>query len=108
MKRIEDEQQLEAVLASSTALLYKHSPICGVSSLAIRQVRRFLDEFPEMPGFMIDVVEQRRLARIVEERLGVPHKSPQVIFVRDGKAIWSKSHAAIRAKALTQQLESSA
>ncbi len=87
-------------------VLYKHSPICGASVAAHREVSRFAAEHPAVPVCLIDVIRERSLAQTIAETLDVSHASPQVILVRAGVAVWVASHRAIRAEALAESLRS--
>jgi bacillithiol system protein YtxJ len=98
--RIREPTELDAALAQPVAVIYKHSPRCGVSSAAVGEVRRFMAACPGVPVYLVDVVRDRALARDVSVRLGVRHESPQAIVVRQGRAGWYASHAAVRASAL--------
>jgi bacillithiol system protein YtxJ len=44
------------------------------------------------PVFLVKVIESRPVSNAVAERLGVEHKSPQLILLLDGAARWSASH----------------
>ena len=47
---------------------------------------------------MVKVIESRPVSNAIAEALGVEHKSPQLILVRERKALWSTSHFDISAK----------
>ena len=103
LRGIQDENALEAVLGADLAVIYKHSPLCGLSASAAREVRRFMGDHPRTPVYMLDVIRDRALCRTVEERLDVRHESPQVIVIRDGSVAWEASHRSVRAEALAQR-----
>jgi bacillithiol system protein YtxJ len=105
LHRIEDEAALEAAFASERAVLYKHSPICGSSLLALSEVRRFAESHPDTPVFFIDVVDGRALSEAAAERLQVTHESPQVILMARGTPMWSASHREVKAVALAAQVD---
>jgi len=91
---------------SALQLIYKHSPVCGLSRGALAAVSNFADVHPTMRVTLIDVVNQRALSRQLAADLRVPHASPQVIFVRDGRAEWSTSHGRISLATLERALAS--
>ncbi len=101
------EEELDGVLAEPVAVLYKHSPLCGASALAARQVRLFMEEHPDVPVYLIDVIRDRPMARAVARRLSIRHESPQAFVLRDGRVVWNGSHDAVTAEALAGQVESS-
>jgi bacillithiol system protein YtxJ len=89
---------LDALLERShqqPVLLFKHDPYCSISSLAHDQLARLGGEIP-----WIDVADDRDVARAATERTGIRHESPQVILLRDGKAVWSASHFDITTSAV--------
>jgi thioredoxin 1 len=77
-------------------LLYKHSPSCGVSATARRDVERFADAHPDVPVVEVDVIRDRGLSRQLAEELRVRHESPQAILLRDGAVAWHGSHWDVR------------
>ena len=101
---ITDRSTLERALQLPVAVLYKHSPLCGVSSWARRQVLRFANEHPDTDVFQIDVVRSPDLSDAVEELLGVQHQSPQAFLVRRGAQAWTGSHGSITADTLDREL----
>lgn len=104
LRPVRDEDDLEAALTEPLAVLYKHSPLCGLSALAAGEVRRFLAERPGTPVYLVDVIRERALAREVGQRLGIRHESPQAIVLRKGAVIWSGSHRGVTAAALRSAL----
>ena len=97
MKEIDTTRGLEAALAEDRAILYKHSPVCGLSARARRQIDRFKENFPDAPVFLIDVIAHRSVSNEVESRLGIRHESPQIILVHDGEPVADASHHEVRA-----------
>ncbi len=98
-------QDVEALFAEPEALLYKHSPICGVCSSAVREVRKLREEKPDLALYVVDVIADRRLSQQIATRSGVVHASPQVLLFRDGAAVWDTSHFDIRMDAMQSALE---
>ncbi|MEK7402782.1 MAG: bacillithiol system redox-active protein YtxJ [Gemmatimonadota bacterium] len=85
----------ETVASELPAIVFKHSPSCGVSHLALRVIRNFVGAHPEVPVLVVDVIDQRELSETIAERLGIRHESPQSIVVRAGHAMSSASHSRI-------------
>jgi bacillithiol system protein YtxJ len=86
-------------------VLFKHSPLCGTSSRALRQVARFAAERPETPVFMVDVVENRDVSRYITEKFGIRHQSPQVIVTHDGAPTWNGSHFRVSMRAIRREVD---
>lgn len=98
MEAIENRGELDGFLSGAdTALLYKHSPRCGICSLAVRQVEKLADRRPGLRVGVIDVLASRAVSDRAAERLGVRHASPQALLVREGEAVWHASHFGVRA-----------
>jgi bacillithiol system protein YtxJ len=72
----------------------------------MREVRRFVEEHPEVSVFVIDVLAQRDLSDHVAARAGIRHESPQAIVLRRGSPVWSASHRGVTAAAIAQQIDS--
>lgn len=87
------------------ALLYKHSPRCGVSLVAAEEVESFARQEPGLPVYQLDVVRQRQLSQDLARTLRIDHASPQVILLRGGAPVWHTSHQRIRAPNLAEHLE---
>lgn len=104
LRPITDADGLRAALDEPLAVIYKHSPFCGLSTEAAGEVRQFMEQNPDVPVFLVDVIRDRELAVEVEQRFGIRHESPQVIVLRDGSPFWSASHRGVTAGALEQQL----
>ena len=85
------------------AVIYKHSPACGLSSMAAGEIRRFMEANPSVPVYLVDVLRDRALSVEVERRFGIRHESPQVIVVRAGEPSWNASHRGVVASALERE-----
>jgi len=99
---IADTAALDPLFVASRAapaILFLHDPGCPISRAAYRQMMRLDHDIP-----LIDVRRAHGLSRDVEERTGVRHESPQVIVLRQGRAMWSASHYAITTRAVTDAL----
>lgn len=98
--QLRDKTELDEVLKSPTAILYKHSPRCGICTAARLEVSVFADSHPEIPVYQVDVLSQRPLSNAIAERLAIRHKSPQAIVLRDGEVAWHGAHFRVSAQAL--------
>src|SRR5437763_1508418 len=92
---ITDTAALDALFATSAdkpVILFKHDPYCSISAHAFREMAQVPEDVA-----IVDVANDRDVARAIAERTGVRHESPQVIVLRDGAAAWSASHFRITA-----------
>jgi bacillithiol system protein YtxJ len=101
MHPIVNDADVAAVLAAPLAVLYKHSPICPTSGIAYEEMLAFR-RLSRVPVYLVDVVRHRPLSRVLAERTGVTHESPQAIILRDGVPAWYRSHFDIEAAAMTR------
>ena len=95
---IPDEAALDALFAPSrreSVVLYLHDPYCFTSMLAEQEMADLTQ-----PVHVVDVSRQRTLSRMVAERTGIRHESPQAFVLHEGNVIWARSHGDIRAGAI--------
>lgn len=88
---------LDAAFRAPIAVLYKHSPRCGVCVAAEREIRHFAEGHPDVPVYWLDVLLHRGLAQEVADRSGVAHESPQVMLLAAGTVRLAASHWNVRA-----------
>lgn len=105
MLTIATEAELGAAFGERLTLLYKHSPLCATSGVAYGEVIALHERYRDVPVFVLDVVASRSLARLVAERTGIVHESPQAIILLAGAPAWHASHHAVRTAAIARQLE---
>ena len=102
VREVRDQATLNEALEGDRAVVYKHSTSCPVSAVVVDEVRRFGEAHPDWPVYLIKVIERRDLSDTVATRLAVPHASPQVLVIRDGRCVWHTSHYDITAQALSR------
>ena len=96
------EEQLMEVNALSqdpgikAVLILKHSTRCSISSVALSRLERSwkLSE-NEVPTYFLDLLDYRAVSNAIEQEYGIPHESPQVLLIKNGKCIYSASHSEI-------------
>lgn len=101
MTPILDAADLQPVWREPLAVLYKHSPLCGLSATAARQMAAFGATHPDVPVYVVDVIRSRAVSRDVERHLEIRHESPQAFVLRGGEVSWHASHTAITERALS-------
>lgn len=92
------QDRADALGHGSAAVIFKHSRACGSSTRALDEMRTFGRAHPDVPVFIVDVLDQRELSSGLAAELGVTHESPQVIVTHGGTATWSASHFRISAQ----------
>ena len=101
--RIDNQDTLENLLTDSTkkpVIVFKHSNACSISARAYREMEK-------IDGVnIVEVQSARDVSRELASRTGVRHETPQVIILRDGKAVWNASHFDVTAADVQRAVES--
>ena len=101
---IDDRTALESLMTDSNqkpVIVFKHSNACSISARAYREMEKV-----EADVNILVVQSARDVSRELANLTGVRHETPQVIVLRDGKAVWNASHFDVQAVAVAQALES--
>ena len=98
--RIAGKQALDDLINRSNqepVVIFKHSTTCPLSAAAYSEMER-------VPGqvCLVEVQNGQELSREIEARTGIEHQSPQVIILRNGKAVWHASHWKIKTESVEQ------
>ena len=98
--KLTSEAQIDQVIAASAekpVLLFKHSTRCSISSMSLdRLLRNWKEEDSEkITPYYLDLIAFRSVSNLVAERFGVPHESPQVLLIQNGKVTYHESHYGI-------------
>lgn len=97
---IADTKQLEELVrqsAQAPVVVFKHSTTCPVSAGAYEEMSAL-----KVPVNIVVVQEAREVSNEIERRTDVEHHSPQVIVLRNGKAVWNASHWKVKADAVEE------
>ncbi len=108
LRDLAEEAVLAEAMAADVAVLYKHSHKCPTSALAMNEVRWFVDERPDVPVYVVNVVRNRELAQQLADDLNISHKSPQVILLRSGQPQADASHHKITCELLKRWVNQAA
>jgi len=102
--RIDDRATLDGLISDSnqkTVVVFKHSNACPISARAYREMEKLDSQVN-----LLEIQAAPELSRELESLTGVAHESPQVILLRDGKAVWNASHFDVNASSVARALES--
>jgi bacillithiol system protein YtxJ len=86
---------------STPVILFKHSATCGISTDAYKEMSRI----DGLVGLVV-VQTAKDVSGEIVARLAVLHESPQVIILRNQKAVWSASHRQVKAETVEEALRS--
>lgn len=94
-------EQLEDIVTTSyekTVVIFKHSTRCSISRFALNS---FENEFnypkEKIELFYLDLLVHRDISNEIARKFGVEHQSPQILVIKNGRAIYSASHESINA-----------
>ena len=92
-----DLNQLEEINASAKpVIIFKHSTRCGISSMVLRKFEKnFAIEDNKLKMYFLDLIAFRNISNQIAENYGAEHQSPQLIVIKNGKAIAHNSHSEI-------------
>lgn len=99
-RALTDLGQLNEIVNESTekpVVIFKHSTRCSISRMALRQFEQEFDLEEKVVPYYLDLLEHRDISNEIANRFGVYHQSPQLILIKDGKAIYDSSHESIDA-----------
>ncbi|GIZ08661.1 bacillithiol system redox-active protein YtxJ [Flavobacterium sp. UMI-01] len=100
-----DLTQLEEISAQSNEkpiAIFKHSTRCSISRMALKQFENEFDLDEKVSPYYLDLLEHREISNEIASKFGVFHQSPQLILIKDGKAIYDASHSDIDAEVLKE------
>ncbi|MEO6901975.1 MAG: bacillithiol system redox-active protein YtxJ [Bacteroidia bacterium] len=99
---ITTESQLEEITTLSFSssikgiLIFKHSTRCSISSMALNRLERGWKESVEsIPVYLLDLIALRAISQKIAQLYNVPHESPQILLLKNGKCIYTASHSEI-------------
>lgn len=103
-KMLENSEQLETIKEESESkpvAIFKHSTRCGISRMALNRFEKnYAVSSDEMSLYFLDLLSNRSLSNEIANQFQVVHESPQLIVIRDGKAVYHTSHSGIDAQSL--------
>lgn len=102
-KPLTELKQLDEIVALSNekaVLIFKHSTRCSISRYALKQFEKEFDLEEKITPYFLDLLNYRDISNEIANRFAVVHQSPQIIVVKDEKAIYNTSHDSIDAKEL--------
>ncbi|HEY4616996.1 MAG TPA: bacillithiol system redox-active protein YtxJ [Flavobacterium sp.] len=102
-----DLGQLNEIIALSNekpVAIFKHSTRCSVSRMALKQFENEFNFSDKVTPYFLDLIAHRDVSNEIANRFGVQHQSPQLILIKEGKAVYNVSHSDIDAAALQSKV----
>lgn len=102
-----DLVQLNEIIAISNekpVAIFKHSTRCSVSRMALKQFENEFNSSDKVTPYFLDLIAHRDISNEIANRFGVTHQSPQLILIKNGKAVYNVSHSDIDAEELGRKV----
>ncbi|WP_347052002.1 bacillithiol system redox-active protein YtxJ [Flavobacterium olei] len=96
--------EIQAISAEKPVVIFKHSTRCSISRMALKQFEREYDLTDVVDAYFLDLIAHRDVSNEIASRFGVYHESPQLILIKNGKAVYNASHSEIDAHALKSKV----
>jgi bacillithiol system protein YtxJ len=92
--------------ARRPAVIFKHSPTCGISAQAFESISEWLTGgVPDADFYVVPVQASRALSTLLSQRFGIRHESPQVLVINRGEVTWHGSHFRATASSIAAALD---
>ena len=77
-------------------LIFKHSTRCSISRYVLSDfIAHFTFSSDELEAHYLDLLSYREISNQIAEQLEVIHQSPQILLIKNGKAVVYASHVGI-------------
>jgi bacillithiol system protein YtxJ len=96
--------EIEALSNEKPVVIFKHSTRCSISRMALKQFEREFDLNETVDAYFLDLIAHRDISNEIANRFNVYHESPQLILIKNGKAVYDVSHSDIDAIALKEKV----
>lgn len=96
--------EIDAISNEKPVVIFKHSTRCSISRMALKQFEREYDLENVVDAYFLDLIAHRDISNEIAKRYDVYHESPQLILIRNGKAVYDVSHSDIDAEALKSKV----
>jgi bacillithiol system protein YtxJ len=95
--------EIDAISQDKPVVLFKHSTRCSISRFALKQFdAEFKYDEEKIDWYLLDLLNHRDISNEMAHRYNVQHQSPQIIVIRNGKAVFTATHDSIDAHDLKQ------
>ena len=103
LDKMEQFDEIDEISQTKPFVLFKHSTRCSISRMALKQFDAEFN-YPEVKidWYLLDLLIHRDLSNEIASRYNVMHQSPQIVVIRNGKAVFNESHDSISAEDLKQ------
>ena len=105
---IENSKDIDNILEQSNTipcLIFKHSTRCHMSAMSkyiLETEWKLADN--QLKPYFLDILNFKKLAVEVSEKLSEFHQSPQVLLVKNGECFYEESHLAINYEEIEEEV----
>jgi len=96
---IQSKADLDGLIADSFTrpqLIFKHSTRCSISRYMLKDfIAHFTYSSNEFPAYYLDLLNYREISNQIADEFEVIHQSPQILLIKNGKAVVYASHEGI-------------
>ena len=96
---IQSKADLEGLLEKSfirSQLIFKHSTRCSISRYVLSDfIAHYTFSSDELESHYLDLLNYREISNQIADQLEVTHQSPQILLIKNGKAVVHASHECI-------------
>ena len=106
-RHLTDLGQLNEIIDLSNekaVLIFKHSTRCSISRFALKDFENSFNLDDKMELYFLDLLNYREISNEIATKFEVMHQSPQILVIKNGKAVYSATHENIDASILERFL----
>ena len=87
---LENQEQLKTISAAKGYhLILKHNTTCPISKGVLERLQAEPRQIPQVETIhVLDLLAHRDLSGAIASRFGVPHQSPQLLLIRNGRCTY--------------------
>lgn len=106
--KLEDIDQLNTIVEASflkPQLIFKHSTRCSVSRFVLNEFKSgYSFSEVDFTAYFLDLLSYREISNAIANQFNVVHQSPQLLIIKNGKAVAHASHENVNKIKLTEFL----
>ena len=93
---IDKLNELKEFSIDNNILIFKYSPNCAVNYVVRNLLEREWNEGEmNMKTYLLDVISDKQISKLIESEFGIKHESPQVLILNKSKLLYSASHGKV-------------
>lgn len=105
LTRIEDLDKIKEESKERPVIIFKHSTRCGVSRGVLKSFEKEYNiDKEQVKIYFLDLLSHRDISNEIASTFGVRHESPQILIIKNGKAVFNESHHSIQAADIQEYL----